>query len=79
MNSGFPYAWSLRLYSSSERSLKTLKTTRMALPVSAFQSRTARIAISAASSFGKPKTPVEIQQKAMLSQPFSAASCRQDR
>ena len=36
-------------------------------------------AISAARPWGKPNTPVEMQQKAMLLHPFSSAAARQDR
>ena len=56
----------------------TLKMTCMGLPVSRFQDSTVATAISAASRLGKPKTPVEMQQKAMLAIPFSPAICRQD-
>ena len=57
----------------------TLKITFRGLPVSRFQARTVFTAISAASLLGKPKTPVEVQQTAMLPQSFSAAVSRQAR
>ena len=53
--------------------------TCMGLAVSRFHPSTVATAISAASRLGKPKTPVEMQQKAMLWQPLSAAAARQAR
>jgi len=40
---------------------------------------TVSMAILAASSLGKWNTPVEMQQKAMLSSPFFSARSRQER
>ena len=59
--------------------MKTLKITFIPLPVSDLYFRTVSTAISAARRFGKRNTPVEIQQNAMLSIPFSPASARQER
>jgi len=56
-----------------------LKTTFILLPVSTLQRRTVSTAISAARSFGKWNTPVEMQQNAMLRTLFFSASSRQDR
>lgn len=58
--------------------LKTLKMTLIPLPVAFLYSFTVDTAICATSLCGKPNTPVEIQQNAILSQPFSSASFRQE-
>ena len=61
----------------SSLSLKTLNTTWT--PNSFRQARTVSTAISAARSGGKRNSPVEMQQKATLSMPCSAARARQER
>ena len=57
----------------------TLNMTQIPLASVFRKEFTVSTAISAARSLGKRNSPVEIQQKAILLQPFSAASCRQDR
>ena len=59
--------------------MKTLKTTFFTLVSCAINSLTVLTAICAALSFGKWNSPVEIQQNATLSRPFSAANSRQER
>ena len=65
---------------AASRSLKTLKITLSTEVVCCSRnSRTVLTAISAASWFGKWNSPVEMQQKATLRRPCSAASARQER